>query len=267
MKSILGKIGLLLMPVFFVSCGTAGRTAAANEAGMVSKSVFLKALNARKPVFTDLTIQSGLDVDIDDKRASLNAKIYIRNNEKIWVNVSKFGLTAARALITPDGFSAYEKLNRTYIDGDFDYFNRLLKVDFIDYRKLQDLLLGRIFTKVSPSDFELTSEDGMYLLSYSDNSRLMNHPKPGEYFQEYRFDDQFRLMSALLKDPATGMELSIDYSGWMAVGPQQFPKYVKVLVKDKKTQKVELEYNNFTFVESPTPFEIPSGYKPNGILK
>lgn len=251
----------------FISCGTAKNIPGGNEAAGMSTSAFVKKIKTQKPIFKDLTIQSRIDVDIDDNRASLSGKIYIRNKEKIWVNVSKFGLTAARALITPDGFQAYEKLNKTYIDGGFQYFNNLLKVDFIDYEKLQDLMLGRIFVELNPKDFELEIENNQYLLAFADNQKILKHPKEGKYFQTYRFDDSFRLVEAQLKDPASGMELEISYSGWISVGPQQFPKYVKVLVKDKKTQKVELEYNNFTFVESPTPFEIPSGYKPNGILK
>lgn len=257
--------GLLLL-LFFAACGTSKNIpgAAGEEMSTVS---FLKEINNQKPVFKHLTIQSKIDADIDGTRVGLNGKIYIKNKEKIWVNTSKLGLTAARALITPEGFKAYEKLNRTYIDGDFSYFNQLLKVDFINYDKLQNLMLGRLFVDIHPKDFELNQQDGKYVLSYKENEALLKHPKAGKYFQVYSFDNNFRLSSAVLKDPDSDMELSIEYTNWMSVGPQFFPKNVKVLVKDKKTQKVELEYNNFTFEESPTPFEIPSGYKPNDILK
>lgn len=258
---------LYIITIFTLfSCGST-KNIHGNETEEMNTVVFLKKADTQKPVFRHLTIQSKIDVDIDDTKASLNGKIYIENKEKIWVNVSKFGLTAARALITPNGFQAYEKLNRTYIDGDFEYFNNLLKVDFIDYQKLQNLLLGRLFTEINPKDFELKLDGNWYLLFYKKNDELLNQPKAGKYIQKYVFDNNFRLISAEIIDSASKMELLIEYTNWKPLGPQYFPGNVKVLVKDKKTQKVELEYNKFTFEESSTPFEIPSDYTPNDILK
>ena len=49
-------------------------------------------------------------------------------------------MSQARANITPAGIKAYEKINKTYIDSNFDYINNLLKVNFIDYSALQNLL-------------------------------------------------------------------------------------------------------------------------------
>lgn len=221
----------------------------------------------QKPAFTHLTINSRINADIDNVSTSLNGKIYVNNGKKIWVNVSKFGINGARAVITPDGFKAYEKLEKTYIDGDFAYFNRLLKVDFINYEKLQNLLLGRIFVEMKSDDFTSEIIENQYVLKYKENDKLQQTPKEGKYIQIYKIDPAFYIREAYLKDPATQMELSVFYDNWAKAGREVFPRNVKIIVKDKKTQKVELEYNNFTFEEIDTPFEIPSGYKPNEILK
>lgn len=258
--------GLLAFILLISSC----RTLKPIEGGEVSEmktSALISNVLAQKPQFVHLSINSKINADIDNNNVGLNGKIYIKDGQKIWVNVSKFGITAARANITPDGFQAYEKIDRTYIDGDFTYFNNLLKVDFIDYEKLQNLLLGRIFVDLNAKDFKSEIIDQEYVLNYIDNERLENRPKAGKYIQTYIFDNEFRLKRAYLKDPKSKMELEVDYSSWTKVGLQYFPKNVKVLVKDKKTQKVNLEYNNFTFEESSTPFSIPSSYKPNKLLK
>jgi len=264
-----GKFKYLLIASFFmaiVSCSTQkGGTATGAEA-MKTAAIVKNALG-QKPKFVHLSINAKINADIDDTSVGLNGKIYIRDGQKIWVNVSKFGINAARALITPDGFKAYEKLDRTYIDGDFSYFNELLKVDFVDYEKLQNLLLGQIFIDMKAADFNSEISGNNYVLNYKENDQLLKNPKSGKYIQKYTFDQDFRLVNAFVKDPNSAMELEINYSGWQKVGTQFFPKTVKVLVKDKKTQKVDLEYNNFTFEESQTPFEIPSGYKPNKLLK
>lgn len=267
MKFIKLKYPILGFFIFALSACTTQRGTATSTAEEMKTSAIVKSAMAQKPKFVHLTINSRINADIDNNSVSLNGKIYIRDGQKIWVNVSKFGINAARALITPDGFQAFERVERTYIDGDFSYFNDLLKVDFIDYEKLQNLLLGQIFIDMKPTDFRSEVVGNQYLLHYKDNEELERRPKAGKYIQTYTLGSDFRLSGAVLKDPSSGMELEINYGGWQKFGTQYFPKNVKVLVKDKKTQKVELEYNNFTFEESPTPFEIPSGYKPNNLLK
>ncbi len=252
--------------MLIVSCSTQKGVSGSSPEEMKTASIVKTAL-AQKPQFVHLTINSKINADIDGNSVGLNGKIYIQNGKKIWVNVSKFGVNGARALITPDGFQAYEKLERTYIDGDFSYFNNLLKVDFIDYGKLQNLLLGQIFVDMKASEFNSEIVQNNYVLNFKENEKIQRNPQEGKYIQTYILDSDFRLKKAHLKDPNTEMELEINYDSWQKLGTQFFPKTVKVLVKDKKTQKVELEYNNFTFEESQTPFEIPSGYKPNKLLK
>lgn len=259
-------VGIVISLMGLTSCGTQKGVTTGTAEEFKTAGIIKNAL-AQKPQFVHLTISSKINADIDGTSVGLNGKIYIQDGKKIWVNVSKFGINAARALITPDGFKAYEKLEKTYIDGDFSYFNNLLKVDFIDYQKLQNLLLGQIFVEMKAQDFRSEVIQNDYVLQYKDNEEILQNPKEGKYVQTYTLDADFRLKKAYLKDPKTQMELDITYSNWQKVGTQFFPRNVKVLVKDKKTQKVELEYNNFTFEESQTPFEIPSGYKPNKLLK
>lgn len=261
------KLIVVITASFLVfSCKTTGVVSGGDAENMKTASVINKTL-AQKPSFTHLTINSKINADIDDVSTSLNGRIYVHNGKKIWVNISKFGINGARALITPNGLKAYEKLDKSYIDGDFAYFNRLLKVDFIDYDKLQNLLLGRIFVDIKPNDFNSEIIDNQYVLNYKENSQLLQNPKDGKYIQTYKIGSDFYLREAFLQDPKSKMELLITYDNWIKSGSEVFPKSVKIIVKDKKTQKVELEYNNFTFEQIDTPFEIPSGYKPNDMLK
>lgn len=259
-------IAVIVCSLLLFSCKTAN-VVSGGDADDIKTASLIKNTLAQKPSFTHLTINSKINADIDDVSTSLNVKIYVQNGKKIWVNVSKFGINGARAIITPEGFKAYEKLDKTYIDGDFSYFNRLLKVDFIDYDKLQNLLLGRIFVDLKPADFNSEIIDNQYILTYAENAQLLQNPKEGKYIQTYKIGSDFYLREAFLKDPKSKMELLITYENWIKSGSEVFPKNVKIIVKDKKTQKVELEYNNFTFEQIDTPFEIPSGYKPNDILK
>ncbi|GEM_PF-249147 len=248
--------------IFLASCGTSTKLPdAGREVEHLKTADLIHRIQSQKYDFKDLTIQSKINANLDGISTRLNGKIYIKKGDKIWVNVSKFGVTGARALITKDGVKAYEKINSTYINGDFSYFNHLLKVDFIDYQKMENLLLGRIFVDLKPREFDAEIDGNEYVLNYTENQKLLKKPKPGKYFQSYRFDSDFRLKYAHLIDSKFGKELEIYYNNWSKFGGHDFPTNVKVLIKDTKTQDVELEYNNFTFEESATPFEIPKGYK------
>lgn len=258
------KLALILGFAFAVSsCSTAkvvkdDKTAApvvSESAKIISKTL------AEKSTFNHLTIQAKVEADLEEIAGDVKATIYVNNGSKIWVNATKFGFTGARAQITPDGFAAYEKIGGTYYEGDFSLANKLLKVDFIDYQKLQNLLLGKVFVDLNPTDYTAKFDQNQYVVSYNKNQQIISAPVAGQYVQEYIFDPNFRLKEAHLKDPKRNMVVDIDYANWIKVGEEHFPKNVKIIIKDKKTRQVDLEYNSFTYQETNTPFSIPSGYK------
>jgi len=216
---------------------------------------------AKKSAFKDLTIKAKVVADLEGMSGDVNATIAIKNEQKIWVNATKFGITGARAQFTPTGFAAFEKLGGTYYEGDFSLANKLLKVDFIDYQKLQNLLLGKVFVDLNSADYTANFSDNKYTITYNENEAIKASPKEGKYIQTYIFDNGFRLTEAHLKDPKRNIEIDLAYDNWVKAGEEEFPKNVKIFIKDKKTRQIDLEYNSFTFQETNTPFSIPAGYK------
>ena len=173
---------------------------------------------AKKSTFKDLTIKAKVTADLEEIAGDANATIAVKNGQKIWVNATKFGFTGARALITPNGFAAFEKLGGTYYEGDFTIANKLLKVDFIDYQKLQNLLLGKVFVDFNSTDYTATFINNEYTIVYNKNQAITTTPKEGEYIQTYVFDNAFRLKEAHLKDPKRKMEVDLAYSNWVKAG-------------------------------------------------
>lgn len=260
MKKFAVIIGLGLM---VVSCGTqkgvktsdVGNTTSNVSA---SSSIIKNVLN-KNPDFKHLLIKSKITADLGDMNTGIDATIYIDNQEKIWINAQKF-IFKARAVITPTGFQAYENMSKSYVDGDFKFVNQLLGVDFIDYQKFQNLLLGRVFVDMTDTNFDAQKKDNQYIINYKNNASVDAKSK-NEYYQTYTFDSGFRLKQALLKYPAENMEVQISYDNWVKADKVEMPKNVKILVKDKKTKEFDLEYNSFTYQQTDTPFSIPSGYK------
>ena len=118
---------IFCLGVLATACNTqkAAKVDKDNTEVVSASSKIIQQTLSKKSSFKDLTIKAKVSADLGD----VNATIAVENGQKIWVNATKFGFTGARALITPDGFSAFEKLGGTYYEGDFSIANKLLKVD------------------------------------------------------------------------------------------------------------------------------------------
>src|SRR6218665_320793 len=113
-----------------------------------NNSQFFSAI-AKKSSFDAVKINSKIDARTGSFIPTLDAVIYVENGQKVWMNLTAVILQAARSVATPEGIKGYYKLDKTYIDSDFSYLNKLLNVNFIDYNALQNLLIGKTFIPVS----------------------------------------------------------------------------------------------------------------------
>src|SRR5690606_28061257 len=127
-------------------------------------------------------ISSKLSVETDKTYLpTLDATIYIENNQKVWMNLTAFFINVARGIATPDGIKAFNRADKTYIDSDFDYLNSLLNTNFINYKSLQHLQLGRAAQRLSGGEYMLTNDTS------GDRTASMLNPKmeSNEYATEY----------------------------------------------------------------------------------
>lgn len=257
--TILSLIFLLVLQ----SCGTNKKSM--STSGEVEKQTlmtFKKAYESQIPKFQHLRIKSRLNADVNDKSINAGLKLYLQTDERIWANVSMFGITGARANITQYNVKAYEVLDKTYIDSDFSFFNEKLKVDFITFKRLNQLLLGQLFLIESWTSYSVeTSSDNLYLIKYKLNEELKKKPQDGKYIHTFYLDSSFRLNKVVIQDNVNNVNITVNYTNWQQVEGKNLPGVVKILVNSDKTDKVELEYNNFDFSEMNPPFRIPSGYK------
>ena len=244
------------------SCGTLKKSApAAGEVESQNLASFKEAYNAALPNFDHLQIRSRIDADVNDKSVKATLRLYLDGNDRIWANASMLGITGARANITQDKVQAYEVLDKTFIDSDFTFFNQKLKVNFITFDKLKQLLLGQLFLIDAWENYRIeTTENNQYALSYKLNDALKKKPVDGKYIHTFYLDSNYRLTKVEIFDSESNTEITVNYTNWQLVENKNLPGIVNVLVKGEKEDKIELEYNNFDFSETDPPFRIPDGY-------
>ena len=258
-------ISALLVGIFLVSCGTQKNVSKPTDpidvkSPILENKYFFDAIS-QKSAFENLKITSKINAEIGKIVPTIDATIYIENRQKIWMNMSTFFINVARGLATPEGLKLYEKMNKTYIDSDFEYLNKLLNVNFIDYHALQNLLVGKMFIPIQEKDFSLTQNTTGYILSSGKNQQVVVDGKTTEYKVEAHYSPELDLTKVTLQDTKTPDNFEIFYYNWELVGNHRLPKNVKIIIKGKKTDQILIENTKFDFSKMDTPYSVPNNYK------
>lgn len=271
-------ISLLLLLLVLSSCKT--RNAAKNTTGNPQDSTIISdnrdPKDANEPVrnkmafyenvitapkFDQIKISTKVNVETGSFIPTLDATIYIENDKKVWMNLSALFIGVARGVATPEGIKGMDRTSKTYIDSDFDYLNNLLNVNFIDYKSLERILLGRTFIKISDSQFNLTQNAQGFTMISRVNQKIVTEEKTREYKIVLQYDTNYDLLSVNLKDALTPDELEISYSNWNEYNGIRLPKNVKIIIKGSKSSQILMENTKFDFSRMETGYSVPSSYK------
>lgn len=272
-------ISLLLVTTVILSCKTrknAMQNASDNDsikienAGNQDKTEDGKNISDRltfyeniyiHPEFNQIKINS--KITADNLRVSpLDATIYIESDKKIWSNINFLFFNAARAIITPEGIKAVDKYNKNYIDSDFEYLNNLLNINFIDYKTLEKILLGRTFLLVSNRNSEIKKNEDGYQLSSITNQKIVTNGVEREYKLNMRYSNDYDLIYVKLQDVKSDDAVEIVYDQWESFDNNlRLPQNVKIIIKGSKTSQIVLENTKFGFTKMETPYSVPANYK------
>ncbi|WBV59717.1 DUF4292 domain-containing protein [Chryseobacterium camelliae] len=213
------------------------------------------------PQFEYLKISSKITAD-NIRVSPLDAIIYIETDKKIYSSINFLFINAARALITPEGIKAMDKYNKNYIDSDFEYLNNLLNVNFIDYKNLEKLLVGRTFFTIKGSNARITQNMQGYQLASISNIKIATGETTREYKIVLQYSPEYDLIQVKLQDANSDDSLEIIYDGWETYQNEiRLPKNVKIIIKGTKNSQILLENTKFEFSRMDTRYSVPSNYK------
>lgn len=213
------------------------------------------------PKFDQIKINSKVNVETGSFVPTLDATIYIENNQKVWMNLSALFINVARGKATPEGIKGYDRTNKAYIDSDFDYLNNLLNVNFLDYKSLEKILMGRTFVRISDSQFTLTRNAQGFRMASHTNQKIETEEGTREYKIVLQYDTNYDLLNVYLKDVLSPDELEVSYSNWDEYNGIRLPKNVKIIIKGSKKSQILLENTKFDFSKMETPYSVPANYK------
>ena len=224
----------------------------------------IKSLSADKIIanhynkaFNFKTLNARLKVSYDDGRQSVSPTVTLRikKDEVIWLSAKVLGITVAKAMITPEKVSYYEKINSTYFDGSFKMIEEWLGTE-LDFYKVQQMLIGQSLFNLRDEKFKSEVVNQSYQLTPK---------KELEIFERLLFinPSNFRISQQGIRQSIENRNLLINYPKYQKVGNQDFPEeiFIKANQNDEGTT-IKIEYKDVDYnADVSFPFKIPSGYE------
>lgn len=245
---------ILIIAIAVTSCKSSKVTDANTNLGLSAKKVIKNHYNN---AFDKETITARLKVKYIGKSSlpGVTASLRVKKDKIIWVSLSKFGFPVGKALITPSRVTYYEKINKTYFDGDFSLLSNWLGTE-LDFEKVQNLLLGQAILNLKNEKFLLDLQKDKYQLKPKkeyDLFSILFLINPGN----------FKINSQEISQKEENKTLIIDYNNYTRVDDEVFPKEIHITASDaKNTSTIDVNYKSVMF-NNPVrfPFKIPKHYK------
>ncbi|MGJ8591395.1 MAG: DUF4292 domain-containing protein [Aquaticitalea sp.] len=244
---------LILILVSFLGCkSTKSLTATGTIKESMSSRQIIKENQKQTADFKTLQAKVKIDFTDGDKSNGVSVNLRIEKDKVIWLSAP---LGVARAMITPEKVSYYNKWENEYFDGDFSLLSELLGIE-LDFNKVQNILLGETLFDLSNGTYVVSNNEVSYVL------RPENQKPVFEIF--YLFNPSyFKLNSQQLSQSEEKRFLQVDYKKYQLVTKEIVPEIVNIVaVEDNSEVKIDLEFKSVSLNEELRfPFEIPEGYK------
>ena len=250
-------IALVLLSIFVISCKSKAvavqNTDKTVEAPKEDKKAIAKHYD-NKLDFKTVNIKASAKYEDEKQSQNVSADIKIEKDKQILVSVRFLGITMAKALITPNSVSYYEKIKGTYYEGDFTSLSKWLGTE-LDYSKVQNLLVGEALDDLRKGKYTQTIVENLFRLEDEKEAKIKK--------TFYLDSEKYLIQKEEISQPAENRMLAIKYSDSKTFDQGILPTKIEInAVQPKGKTDINLEYNNITFNEELSfPYSVPSGYK------
>lgn len=250
MKNLILKIGCILcFSVTLEGCKPKMTlTASAVDDKMKLKEI-IKAHQATFPNFKTLSGSVTTTYKNGKDEQTVTLSLRMEKDKAIWLSAP---LGIAKAYITPQKVSFYNKLDQTHFEGDFSTIRNLLGFK-ADFESLQNLLLGQALYPINPQG-DLQTDANFYLLNQSEATTTIRYGiVPGG----------FRIGFFEVTDPQTSLGARGEIT-YQQVENQILPSILH-LESSEGEVSIRMDFKNIRLnTQVHFPYRIPSGSKAIG---
>ena len=200
------------------------------------------------------TLQCKLKVELfqNSKAQSNTVTLRMDRGKTIWINAF---LNLIRIKITPDRVQMYNKIDKTYFDGDFSLIKQLLGID-LDFSNLENLLLGDTFFKHNSSSLNQVKDNTGYTLKPYKLDPTLN--------VLYRINPfYFKMKTQEISHLKEEIYLKVNYDDFQEINQQLIPSKMAITINEKQNNTfIKLNLKSVSLNQSIRfPFKLPKGYK------
>ena len=204
-----------------------------------------------------------------DGKKSFNGQMRIKQDSIIWFSVyAVMNIEIFRLEIKADSFKFINRLEKSYLHEDIEYFKNRFDVD-LDFEMLQAIILGNDFPFYETDVFKYNDNPNSFILSTVGRKKLQKFLSKEEnnskILEQSIWIDRgnYRIRKQNVK--VVGQDrakLTVKYDNFKKVNNKLFPAKMTLKMKEDDNTFIELFFNNIEINESLSfPFKIPSKYK------
>ena len=202
------------------------------------------------------TLMINANVSYVSPKQSMNvaADIRIKKDEMILVTVKFFGITGAKALITPTQVKYYEKARNTYFEGDYKMLSQWLGTD-LDFQKVQNMLIGQAIDDLSKAKYDVVQEE---------SAPRLDEVTTGNFIKSFVFNpDTFTIKKQEIKQLTPERKMLVNYSEYKSFPESVLPQEVAIFaMQNNQTTSIGVEYKDAKFNEDLNfVYNVPNGYE------
>ncbi len=202
------------------------------------------------------TLQGKLAVQYqnEERNQSVTVTFRMKKDDTIWMSGQLLGIPLAKVLITPNSVQFYEKITRTYFDGDFRLLSDVLGTP-LDFQKVQNLLLGQTIYDLRKERYQLTESVRGYQLK----------PVEQGYLNKLFLLDagNFKALAQQIGQANENRSVTITYPEYQKVEGRIFPGAIEIMANEgANNTRIDMNFKSLEFDKPVSfPFSIPSGYE------
>jgi len=260
------QVLLFLGVILLVSCKTQRSMIKApiKEEGA---DYLFKKLKEHELKFNSFKARFSAEYTNGNTESSFSGQIRIGKDSIIWISLSAMGIEGLRIVITQDSVKFINRMDKTYVIGDWFDLNRFLNTN-IEYDILQSFLIGNDISFYEEGKFKATIDKDQYKLNAAARRKIRKYIRENSdasnvFIQNIWLDPEtFKITRADVKEiRRQNIKLDAQYDSFEEIGNQLFPREMTYQITADNRIFVDVSFSRID-IDEPLifPFKIPSSY-------
>ena len=261
---------LLLLVLVFSSCKSSEKLIGKEEKKPIltepkvevkpnTEELLVKEVHSLSPKFSYYSAKIGVDYGA----AGFSGSMRIAKDSIIWISLGKFGIEAARIMITKDSILFINKLTREYFSGGYDFIVKMLGFK-LNYDIIQAILLGEDFSDYGTKDFKITRVNDLVTINFQTRANILQPNLYPKLKQNLTYNNKSKKIERNYFEMVNSInKMDVNYPSYITLNNISLPKEMKVILTTSTKMILTIKTENHKVNQAlEFPFSIPKSYDP-----